>query len=209
MFTCPFSSFFISCLVLILGFLNWNERWFNNDDRDSSQIINSIIDSLSLNHQSWQFEQWKFLNRFLDQDNIFLKREIKCRNIRKTIPFRQRSVSPEIPHETTPIKTTDSVSIKYPKNWTEYKEMNLNAEKDSDLKLKLFKKSKNAKFKWVLKVSWIALSLFETYFHIFSFKAYLNFETPSVPIENFTVKFKSGSTRTVPYSHLRLVDCPN
>ncbi|XP_019765747.2 uncharacterized protein LOC109541342 isoform X1 [Dendroctonus ponderosae] len=112
-----------------------------------------------------------------DQDNVFLKREIKCRNIRKNVPFRPRSVSPQISPE-----TADSASIKYPKNWTEYKEMNLNVERDSVLKLKVFKKFKDRKF---------------------NFKSYFNFETPSVPIENFTVKLKSGFTRTVPYSHLR------
>lgn len=77
-------------------------------------------------------------------NNTFKKREIKCRNIRKSATYRRRSISPKTKDEKGDGQKKDKK--KYPKNWTEYKELGLNPQKDASLKSKLLKKSKNRKF---------------------------------------------------------------
>lgn len=79
-----------------------------------------------------------------DDKNMFKRRKIKCRNIRKNNNERPKSTSPT-PRQDRVEEKVEETKV-YPKNWTEYKEMNLNLRKDAALKTKLFKKVRARRF---------------------------------------------------------------
>jgi len=80
-----------------------------------------------------------------NKTNMFKRREIKCRNIRKNDTNPRKSPSPA-KNDDVVKEDVKKNKLEYPKNWEEYKEMRLSTRKDGDLKSKLFKKSREKKF---------------------------------------------------------------
>ncbi|XP_066258358.1 microtubule-associated protein futsch-like isoform X2 [Euwallacea similis] len=123
-----------------------------------------------------------------EHGNMFKRREIKCRNIRKNDSTHRRSVSPRSStkyrseeRESTRNGGSSKKEKEYPKNWTEYKEMGLNFQKDQALK-RLHRKSRERRFE---------------------FKKYFNFEAPPPPIESYKIESQTGEFSWVPFSYLR------
>lgn len=118
-------------------------------------------------------------NLFLETDRQFKKREIKCRNYRKTESFNRRSVSPDYRNK----KSRSSSSKKsYPKNWIEYNHQKLTTIKDQELKAKVFNQKAPS--------------------HLELGRKLYNYDTPSPFMEPFKCLYETG-IEEVPFFHLR------
>ncbi|CAG9774051.1 unnamed protein product [Ceutorhynchus assimilis] len=134
------------------------------EDSEKPEEVSSNVEAKSL--EEVDTDEGPPVNIDQDKLNSFKKREIKCRNIRKTNNSRQRTVSPP----QRPKSVEKSSKNKYPNNWAEYKESGLNVQKHINLKSKLSKTLKETKFE---------------------FQKFFNFETPSPPIEAFKYHSKN------------------
>ncbi|XP_050309014.1 titin-like isoform X2 [Anthonomus grandis grandis] len=122
-----------------------------------------------------------------EEDILFKKREIKCKNIRRSEISIKRSVSPE-KREGRQDKSEErhaeekAKKDKYPKDWLEYKEMKLNTKRHALLKSKVLKGSEVRKF---------------------DFKRYFNFDKPPLQAEHHRYQNTKGNFEMLPFQYLR------
>ncbi|KAJ8950604.1 hypothetical protein NQ314_007830 [Rhamnusium bicolor] len=117
-----------------------------------------------------------------EREQHFKRREIKSRNYRRADSFNRRSPSPE-EYSRRGDRRSPPRKPAYPKNWTEYKQLNLTVVKDEELKLKIFPKQKYSQHELVSR--------------------FINFTTPSPLIESFKSLSVEDKYENIPVSFMR------